>query len=51
MDMKDDLITRDALEKLGSLIPSDEEVHSIKEAQKLIPGIPLGAAEQFLLGQ
>ena len=50
MDMKDDLITRDALEKLGSLIPSDEEVHSIKEAQKLHPGIPLGAAEQFLLG-
>ena len=51
MDMKDDLITIDALEKLGSLIPTDEEVHSIKEAQKLHPEIPLGAAEQFLLGQ
>ena len=50
MNMKDDLITRDALEKLGSLIPSDEEIHSIKEAQQLHPGIPLGAAEQFLLG-
>ena len=50
MNMKDDLITRDALEKLGSLIPSDEEIHSIKEAQQLHPGIPLGAAEQFLIG-
>ena len=50
MNMKDDLITRDALEKLGSLIPTDEEIHSIKEAQQLHPGIPLGAAEQFLLG-
>ena len=50
MNMKDDLITRDALEKLGSLIPADEEIHSIKEAQQVHPEIPLGAAEQFLLG-
>ena len=50
MEMKDDLITRDALEKLGSLMPTDEELRSIKEAQQLHPDIPLGAAEQFMLG-
>ena len=50
MDMNDDLITRDGLEKLGSLIPTDEEIQRIKQAQLQNPGVPLGAAEQFLLG-
>ena len=50
MDMNDDLITRDGLEKLVSLIPTDEEIQRIKQAQLQNPGVPLGAAEQFLLG-
>ena len=49
VEMKDDLITRDAIEKLQSLIPTDDEIVHIKQAQDHSPHTPLGSAEQFLL--
>ena len=49
VEMKDDLITRDAIEKLQSLVPTEEEITNIKHAQEANPDTPLGSAEQFLL--
>jgi len=49
-EMDDKIITREGVEKLQSLMPSDEEIAAIKEAQKEnSDDIPLGTAEQFLL--
>jgi len=49
-EMDDKTITREGVEKLQSLMPSEEEIESIKEAQKENDDdIPLGTAEQFLL--
>ena len=51
LEMKDELINRDAIEKLGSLIPTDEEIAQIKLAKLQNPDTPLGTAEEFLLGK
>ena len=49
-EMDDKIITREGVEKLQSLMPSEEEIDLIKEAQKENDDdIPLGTAEQFLL--
>jgi len=42
-------ISREGIEKLQSLIPSDEEIAAIKEGQADNPDLPLGTAEEFLL--
>ena len=48
--MDDKIITRERVEKLQSLMPCEEEITAIKDAQKENPeDIPLGTAEQFLL--
>jgi len=46
MDSK--VMNREGVEKLQSLIPTEEEVEKIKEAEDENPDIPLGSAEQFL---
>jgi len=49
-EMDDKIITREGVEKLQSLMPCEEEINAIKEAQKEnSEDIPLGTAEQFLL--
>jgi len=48
-DMNDKDITREGIEKLQSLIPTEEEISCIKDAQKNNQELPLGSAEQFLL--
>ena len=42
-------MNKDGIEKLLTMLPSEEEVSRIEEAQELQPDIPLGTAEQFLL--
>ena len=50
LEMKDEFISRDAIEKLQSLQPTSEEVNNIRNAHQRNLEIPLGTAEQFLLG-
>merc|ERR1712059_174062 len=48
--MDDSSISRTGVEKLQSLMPGEEEVVQIKEAQRDAgETVPLGSAEQFLL--
>ena len=51
VDMKDELINRDAVHKLQSMIPKEEEVEQIKQSQEETPDLPLGSAEKYLLGK
>ena len=39
---------REGVEKLLTMLPTDEETNRINEAQEAQPDIPLGTAEQFL---
>ena len=48
-EMDDTVITKEGVEKLQGLTPTEEEISAIKEAQKETPDLPLGSAEQFLL--
>ncbi|XP_043203710.1 FH1/FH2 domain-containing protein 3-like isoform X1 [Amphibalanus amphitrite] len=43
------IINKEGIEKLLSLLPSDEEISKISEAQVANPELPLGSAENFLL--
>ncbi|XP_053689827.1 FH1/FH2 domain-containing protein 3-like isoform X2 [Sabethes cyaneus] len=43
------VVTREGIEKLLNMLPTDEERCKIQEAQMLNPELPLGTAEQFLL--
>lgn len=43
------VVTREGIDKLLNMLPSDEERGKIQEAQMLNPELPLGSAEQFLL--
>lgn len=43
------VVTREGIEKLQNLLPTDEERGKIQEAQVNSPELPLGSAEQFLL--
>ena len=47
--MDDTVITKECVEKLRMLAPSEEEISAIKEAQREAPDLPLGSAEKFLL--
>ena len=40
---------QEGIEKLLTMLPSEEEVSRIEEAQELNPELPLGTAEQFLI--
>ncbi|XP_038652692.1 FH1/FH2 domain-containing protein 3 isoform X14 [Scyliorhinus canicula] len=42
-------LNKEGIEKILTMIPSEEEKQKIQEAQLLNPDIPLGSAEQFLL--
>ncbi|XP_041095508.1 FH1/FH2 domain-containing protein 3-like [Polyodon spathula] len=49
VNMDQSVLDREDLQKLVSLIPTEEELLLIKEAQKKNPSLPLGSAEQSLL--
>uniref|UniRef100_A0A4W3J1S4 Formin homology 2 domain containing 1 n=1 Tax=Callorhinchus milii TaxID=7868 RepID=A0A4W3J1S4_CALMI len=42
-------INKEGIEKILSMVPTDEEKQKIQEAQLANPDVPLGTAEQFLL--
>ncbi|XP_067646528.1 FH1/FH2 domain-containing protein 3 isoform X9 [Eurosta solidaginis] len=43
------VVTREGIDKLLNMLPTDEERGKIQEAQMSNPELPLGSAEQFLL--
>ncbi|XP_030373200.1 FH1/FH2 domain-containing protein 3-like isoform X1 [Scaptodrosophila lebanonensis] len=43
------VVTREGIDKLLNMLPTDEERGKIQEAQMSNPDLPLGSAEQFLL--
>ncbi|XP_015044143.2 uncharacterized protein Fhos isoform X3 [Drosophila pseudoobscura] len=43
------VVTREGIDKLLNMLPTDEERGKIQEAQLVNPELPLGSAEQFLL--
>lgn len=47
--MDSTVVTREGIEKLLNMLPSEEERGKIQEAQLMTPELPLGSAEQFLL--
>lgn len=49
LDMREDLISRDGIEKLQALQPTEEETLTIRRSHQASPDVPLGPAEQFLL--
>ncbi|CAO1362298.1 unnamed protein product [Diamesa serratosioi] len=49
LKMDSTVVTREGIEKLLNMLPTDEERGKIQEAQVLNPELPLGSAEQFLL--
>ncbi|XP_052390109.1 FH1/FH2 domain-containing protein 3 isoform X3 [Carassius gibelio] len=42
-------LNKEGIEKILTMIPTEEETQKIQEAQLMNPDIPLGSAEQFLL--
>ena len=49
MKMDSSIINKEGIEKLLTMLPSEEEVAKIEEAQEHNPELPLGTAEQFLI--
>merc|ERR1719513_399326 len=49
MKMDSSIMNKEGIEKLLTMLPSEEEVSKIEEAQELNPELPLGTAEQFLI--
>ena len=49
MKMDSTIMNREGVEKLLTMLPTEEETLRIQEAQEAQPDIPLGTAEQFLL--
>jgi hypothetical protein len=49
MKMDSSIMNKEGIEKLLTMLPSEEEVAKIEEAQELNPELPLGTAEQFLI--
>ena len=47
--MDSTIITKEGIEKLLTMLPTEEEKQKILEAQMANPDIPLGSAEFFLL--
>jgi FH1/FH2 domain-containing protein 3 len=48
LKMDSTVITREGIEKILNMMPTDEERERIVEAQNANPDMPLGSAEQFL---
>merc|ERR1719219_380837 len=48
MKMDSTIMNKDGVEKLLTMLPTDEETTRIQEAQEAQSDIPLGTAEQFL---
>ena len=48
MKMDSTIMNREGVEKLLTMLPTDEETTRIQEAQEAQSDIPLGTAEQFL---
>lgn len=42
------VVTREGIDKLLNMLPTEEERGKIQEAQMVNPELPLGSAEQFL---
>ncbi|XP_053808630.1 FH1/FH2 domain-containing protein 1 isoform X2 [Vidua chalybeata] len=42
-------VTKEGIEKILTMVPTEEEKQKIQEAQLANPDVPLGSAEQFLL--
>lgn len=42
-------LNKEGIEKILTMIPTEEETQKIQEAQLMNPDVPLGSAEQFLL--
>ncbi|NWT62233.1 FHOD1 protein, partial [Erythrocercus mccallii] len=42
-------VSKEGIEKILTMVPTDEEKQKIQEAQLANPDVPLGSAEQFLL--
>ncbi|KAI9587719.1 hypothetical protein GQX74_003565 [Glossina fuscipes] len=49
LKMDPTVVTREGIDKLLNMLPTDEERGKIQEAQMANPELPLGSAEQFLL--
>ncbi len=49
MKMDSSIINKEGIEKLLTMLPSEEDISRIEEAQESSPDLPLGTAEQFLL--
>ena len=49
LKMDSTIINREGIEKLLTMIPTEEEINSITEAKLNSPDLPLGTAESFLL--
>lgn len=49
LSFDDYAISKEGIEKILSMVPTEEEKQMIQEAQLASPGLPLGSAEQFLL--
>lgn len=49
MKMDSTVVTREGIDKLLNMLPTEEERGKIQEAQLSNPDLPLGSAEQFLL--
>ncbi|XP_033112303.1 uncharacterized protein LOC117113154 isoform X4 [Anneissia japonica] len=49
LNMDSVAINKEGVEKLLTLVPSDEEIKLIQDAKAAHPDVPLGSAEQFLI--
>ncbi|XP_071446761.1 uncharacterized protein Fhos isoform X2 [Hetaerina americana] len=49
LKMDSTIVNREGIEKLLTMLPTEEERSRIQEAQSANPDVPLGSAEQFLL--
>ena len=49
LKMDSTIVNKEGIEKVLTMLPTEEERIRIQEAQNLNPDIPLGSAEQFLL--
>jgi hypothetical protein len=49
MKMDSTIINKEGIEKLLTMLPSEEEISRIEDAMEQTPDLPLGTAEQFLL--
>ena len=47
--MDSSIINKEGIEKLLTMLPSEEEISKIEEARENYPELPLGTAEQFLV--